>query len=70
MRGSSFSSIKESSSSGGSGWGILSWLGGLDWSTMRYLVFLIAFSSVALYQYLKWKRNKNAKMEAMKAKQQ
>jgi hypothetical protein len=47
----------------------MSWLGSLDWSTMRYLVFIIAFSSVGLYEYLKWKRNRDAKMEAMKVKQ-
>ena len=49
---------KESSQASG---GIASWLSNLEWNTIRYFVFGLAFSIVGVYQYFKWKNNKKSK---------
>ena len=54
------SSTKDSNSSENGGI-FMSWLTSLDWNTVRFLVFGIAFAIVGLYQYYKWKSNKKAK---------
>jgi hypothetical protein len=53
------------SSTTSNGGGLLSSLvSQLDWQTMRNLIFFLAFALVSLYQYCKWKRNKQVSQAA------
>jgi hypothetical protein len=47
-----------------------SFLSSIDWNTARYLVFILAFGLVFLYQYCKWKKNRTEKQLTQQIGQQ
>ena len=55
MRGASLAlGVKDATSSGG----LTSWLSNLEWSTVRWLIFVLTFGVVGVYQYFRWKSNR------------